>query len=363
MVAVYAAAQGTIWALNQGVPRRPGVLVQVAGAWAIVLILAVISTRLIGRLSKTLSEQQQQHQVTVDEVEQLQISNAMLQIIAHSVDVPLAFQALARRIARLIPCDRVGLALLSEDGTEFQTYTARVHDDEHRNRPRPEIVFKAERTAIGSVVRSREPFLISDTRDDAQDFLDINVLLTAGFRSALLVPLVAKGRAVGTLNVVARPRNAFHQRHVDTLLPIAEMLAVAYVAQQLQVALGKYRLMEATSELTLSVAAEINSALQAIIGHCALLERGYPDTELHRDLATVVRQAERIASLLDKMRAAAHSRLQEVAETVNQGGIPTSPDERGGGEEPWVGAALPAPEREEHRRREHGQHDDGRGDE
>lgn len=326
MVAAYALVQVIAWTVAGGIPRRPLVVVQVVGAWIVMLILAAITTRLIAGLSRSLSEEQHEHQATVGEVEQLQISNAMLEIIARSVDVPLAFQALARRIARLVPCERVGLALLSEDGTEFQTYTARVHDEERRSRARPEIVFKADRTALGSVVRSREPLVINDTREGAQDFLDINVLHTAGFGSAVMVPLVAKGRAVGTINLVARPRNAFHKPHVDALLPIAEILAVAYVAQQLQVALGKHRLMEVLSELTLSIAAEINSALQTIIGHCDLLERGYPDTELQRDLATIVRQAQRISSLLDKMRAAAHDRLQQMAETVNQGGIPSSPE-------------------------------------
>ena len=326
MVAAYAIVQGAIWALTGGIPRRPLVVVQILGAWVIVLILAAISTRLIAGLSRSLSREQDEHQATVGEVEQLQISNEMLQIIARSVDVPLAFQALARRIARLVPCERVGLALLSADGTEFQTYTARVHEEERRSRPRPEIVFKMDRTALGSVVRSREPYILNDTRQGAQDFLDVNVLHTAGFGSAVMVPLVAKGRGVGTINLVARHRNAFHKPHVDALLPIAEMLAVAYVAQQLQVALGKHRLMEAMSELTLSVAAEINSALQTIVGHCDLLERGYPNTDLHRDLATVVHQAQRISGLLDKMRAAAHDRLQQMAETVKEGGIPSSPD-------------------------------------
>lgn len=326
MVAAYAIGQGTIWALTGGIPRRPLVVIQIVGAWVIVLILAAVSTRLISGLSRSLSREQDEHLATVSEVEQLQISNEMLQIIARSVDVPLAFQALARRVARLVPCERVGLALLSEDGTEFQTYTARVRDEERRSRPRPEIVFKMDRTALGSVVRSREPLIINDARQMAQDFLDVNVLHTAGFGSALMVPLVAKGKAVGTLNLVARPRNSFHKAHVEAVLPIAEMLAVAYVAQQLQVALGKYRLMEAMSELTLSVAAEINSALQTIIGHCDLLERGYPNTDLHRDLSTVVHQAQRIAGLLDKMRTAAHDRLQQMAETVKEGGIPSSPE-------------------------------------
>ena len=122
---------------------------------------------------------------------------------------------------------------------------------------------------------------------------------------------------------------AFAQQHVDALLPIAEIFAVAYVAQQLQIALGKYQSTEAMSELTLSIAAEINSALQTIIGHCDLLERGYPDPVLQRDLATVVRQAQRIATLLERMRAASQDRLKEMADAVNQGGIPSSPEASG----------------------------------
>ena len=326
LVAAFAVIQAVAWILAGGIPRRPGVLVQVVAAWIVMLVLATISTRRIGGLARTLSQHEDAHSATLGEVEQLEARNAVLQIISRSVDVPLAFQALAERIVKLVPCDRVGLALLSENGEEFQTYTARVNDKERRTRPRPEIVFKTDRTALGSVVRSREPLLINDTKDSAQDYLDVNVLNTAGFGSALLVPLVTRGRAVGTLNVVSRRTNTFTTQHIEVLLPLAEIFAVAYVAQQLQIAVGKYRSMETMSDLTLSIAAEINSALQTIIGHCDLLERGYPDPTLQRDLATVVRQAQRISNLLDKMRLAAQDRMKEVAESVNQGGIPSSPE-------------------------------------
>jgi transcriptional regulator with GAF, ATPase, and Fis domain len=223
----------------------------------------------------------------------------------------------------------VGLALLTDDGQEFQTYTARVNQPERRARPRPDVVFKTDRTALGSVVRSREPLIIDDTSVGASDFLDINVLHTAGLASAIIVPLVAKGRAVGTLNVVSRHTNAFRKEHIDVLLPIAEIFAVAYVAQQLQIAMSKYQSMETMAELTLSIAAEINSALQTIIGHCDLVERGYPDPDLQRDLATIVRQAQRIAGLLERMRGASQDRLKQVADAVNQGGIPSSPEAYG----------------------------------
>ena len=152
-------------------------------------------------------------------------------------------------------------------------------------------------------MRSREPLVINDISEVAADYLDANVLHSAGFGSALVLPLISKGRAVGTINIVARPRRTPSRRCTSKALePIAEILAVAHLAQQLQISLGRYRTMEAMAELTLSTANEINSALQTIIGHCDLLEREHPDPALQRDLATVIRQAQRIADLLDKMR-------------------------------------------------------------
>ena len=329
LVLTFALVQAVAWTIADGAPRRPIAVVQVATAWVVVLTLAGVSTRRIGGLAQTISQHEHARTATLDQVEQLEMNNALLQILSRSVDVPLAFQALALRIVPLVPCDRVGLALLTDDGQEFQTYTARVNQPERRARPRPDVVFKTDRTALGSVIRSREPLIIDDTSVGASDFLDINVLHTAGLASAIIVPLVAKGRAVGTLNVVSRHTKAFRKEHIDVLLPIAEIFAVAYVAQQLQIAMSKYQSMETMAELTLSIAAEINSALQTIIGHCDLVERGYPDPDLQRDLATIVRQAQRIAGLLERMRGASQDRLKQVADAVNQGGIPSSPEAYG----------------------------------
>ncbi len=326
LLIAFSAAQALAWAVGVGLPRHPIALVPLLLAWIALVALAAIATQRITWLWRRLDQNEEAHTVTLSEVEQLQTQNAMLDIIARSVDVPLAFQALAARVARLVPCDRVGLALLSEDGREFQTYTARVQQEERRVRPRPEIIFKVERTILGGVVRSREPMIIPNLEEAAPDYLDANVLLTSGFKSALLTPLVSRGRAVGTLNVVSRRLDGFTQAHADALHPIAEILAVAWVAQQLHMTVGKHRTMEVMSELTLSVAAEINSALQTIVGHCDLLEREQKDVSLHRDVHTIKAQAERITELLDKMRGAANERLREMADTMNQEGIPTSPE-------------------------------------
>ena len=329
LVALFGVIEALAWIAAGRIPRSAGVLAQVATAWIVMIVLATLASRRIGTMAERIRAHEHTHEATLSEIEQLQTQNAMLEIIARSADVTLAFQALASRLARLVPCDRLGLALLDANGQEFQTYTARVHEDERRSRPRPEVVFKVDQTLLGTVVRSREPLIVPDMQSAAPDYLDANVLFSAGFRSALITPLVSKGRAVGTLNVVARGPDVYQPVHATALQGIAEILAVAVTAQQLQMALGRQRSTEAMSEMTLTVATEINSALQTIIGHCDLLERGYPDPNLQRDLVTVVRQAQRIQDLLEKMRTNTAERLREVEAAAGQAGIPTSPEAYG----------------------------------
>ncbi len=324
LLIAFGAAQPVAWALGVGLPSHPLWFVPLLVVWIALLALASLATQRITALSHRLKQQERAHGETLSEVDQLQTQNAMLEVIARSTDVSLAFKALASRVARLVDCDRVGLALLSEDGKEFQTYTARVHQEERRSRPRPEIVFKVERTVLGQVVRSGLPMIIPDVKTVAADSLDANILIAAGFESALLMPLVSRGRAVGTLNVVSRRPAAFTNQHIDALLPIAEILGVAWDAQQLHIMVGKHRTMEVMSELTLSVAAEINGALQTIIGHCDLIGRGNTDEVLERDMQTIMGQAQRITGLLDKMRAAANDRMRESSETVHEVGVKAS---------------------------------------
>jgi len=127
----FALLQAIAWA-SAGVPRRPAALSQVVAAWIVMVILAILAARRIGTLTHQIREHEHTHQTTLTEMEQLQTQNAMLEVLARSADVILAVQALASRIARLVPCDRVGLALISDNGQEFQTYSARVEEQTPR---------------------------------------------------------------------------------------------------------------------------------------------------------------------------------------------------------------------------------------
>ena len=330
LVAVAFTLQMAVWAVGRalGPEHRTLVLwIQMVLVWAVIVTLAAIATNRIDWLMRMLTRHETAHLATLDLVGQLEIQNGLLKSLARSNDIGRAFQSLARHIAKVVECNRIGLALVKENGQTLQTFTARVTEEERRNRPRPDLEFTMDRTLIGGVVSSRKPLLTNDLGKLAADFLDANVLHGAGFRSALFMPLIAKNRALGTLNLVSRTGGAFVVEHIDAIGPIAEILAVGILAQQLQVSLGKYRTMETMAELTLSISSEINGAVQAIIGQCDVVEREQSDPALLRDLALVIRQAQRISDLLEKMRHTTQDRLREVAATVHDAGIPSSPEE------------------------------------
>src|SRR5262245_31558626 len=120
LLIAFGAAQPLIWTHVSTAVQRRAVFIPILIVWITLLVLAALATRRIDGLVRSLTSEEQAHRATLSEVEQLQAQNAMLEIVTRSVDVPLAFQELASRIARLVPCDRVGLALLAEDGKEFQ---------------------------------------------------------------------------------------------------------------------------------------------------------------------------------------------------------------------------------------------------
>jgi len=292
-------------------------------SWTAIFALALVATRSIGALRSELTLRRSQHEATLTEVDQLGTLNEMLTTAGKSKDVGLAFQALARRIGTLIPCDRLGLALVKDDGQSLEVFSSRVSEPERRRRPRAEMQFGLERSIFGQVIRTCESVLIDDTTTFASDFHDAGVLSSQGFHSLLILPLISRNRAVGALTVISKERAAFDDADRDVLQPIAEVLAFACVVQHQYLALDRYKAMESTAEMTLSLATDINSGLQVIAGQCGILQTLHPEATAEVDV--ISRQAERISTLLDHMRHAADERLREAAS--HTGAIPSSPED------------------------------------
>lgn len=294
-------------------------------AWSLIIVLTVRASRHTQSLKEEITTTQSQHQATLDQVEQLEALNEMLVTLGRTKDVGLAFQGLSRRVGRLVHCDRLGLAVLHENGHEVQTYLSRVSEPERRRRPRSEVAYRLDRSLFGQVMRSCETVVIEDFATQSLDYVDLLDLAAQGFRSAIVLPLMSRNRAIGTLTAISRAPNAFTAEHRDAMQPMAEVLAFAFIAQQQHAALQRYRSMDTLAEMSLTLSTDVNSALQSIIGQCGVLEALRPDSA--EDVRVILSQADRIAMLLERMRTAAQERLRDTAAPTQSVGIPSSPEE------------------------------------
>jgi transcriptional regulator with GAF, ATPase, and Fis domain len=235
-------------------------------------------------------------------LEHLQATNALLRTLASSPDITQSLFDLALRIRAIVPCDRVGLALLTDDREGYSTYTARLDSRGTSPRAQTELHFTRGSTVIDEVLAAREPRIIDDVTDLAPRFLDANVVKSAGFLSFVLIPLVFEGDPIGTLNVAGRKAGAFTQEHVHMLRPIAEALSLAYGNRRVANALARHQMANELSELTFAFANDMSGAVQAIIGQCELLAHRSNDPAIKEELAGMLQQAKRLREILNNMQ-------------------------------------------------------------
>jgi GAF domain-containing protein len=234
-------------------------------------------------------------------IQNLQALNALLRTLTSSPEITRSLFELALRIRDIVPCDRVGLALLTEDREGYNTYTARL-DSDGSPTPRAELHFPRGSTVIDEVVTSREGRVIDDLATLAPTYLDANVAASAGFASFVLVPLTFEGEALGTLNLASRKRRAFSQEDLHTLKPVGEALAVAHGSRRLAHTLARQKMAHELSEMTFAFGNDMRGAVQAIIGQCELLAVKTRAPEIERELAGMLHQARRLREILDNMQ-------------------------------------------------------------
>jgi transcriptional regulator with GAF, ATPase, and Fis domain len=271
--------------------------------WAAVgLVLGLAVGVLLGRRMLRVANTREARAADAALVDNLKASNALLRTLASSPDITQSLFELAQRIRAIVPCDRVGLALLTEDREGYSTYTARLDQRSPSPHAHSELHFPRRSSLIDEIVKAGEGRVVEDVAALAPSYLDVNVIKTAGFQSLVLLPLVFEGEAVGTLNLVSRRPGAFSPADLYTLRPVAEALASAYGTRRLANSYARHQMGNELSELTFAFANDMSGAVQAIIGQCELLAREWRDPTVERELAGMLQQARRLREILNQMQ-------------------------------------------------------------
>jgi two-component system NtrC family sensor kinase len=169
---------------------------------------------------------------------------------------------------------------------------------------------------VGHVVASGQPYLVNDVTDDPL-FLP-RVDGGSGFttRAVVCVPLIARDRVIGAIELINKPSGAFTEADLDLLQTMAGSVAVAVENAQLYAELADFATelersqaqlvqaekMAAIGRLAASIAHEINNPLQAVHNslHLAMLER-LPEEKRHQYLAMGQEEVKRLIEIVQRM--------------------------------------------------------------
>ena len=246
-------------------------------------------------------------------------------VIDASTDVHEVYQQFADQVRLVLPWDRITVNLLDEEADEFRmAYVAGLHV--------PEAEAGSVKTLKGSPtagVAANRSGLVLDLEHHVKSggAPPAVAILKAGILTALRVPLIVGGAAIGTLCLGSKQSNAYDERDLGLAERIGAQIAGAIANSQLNQALSEsnFRLEEALGELKRTqeelirqerlgalgqmasgIAHDFNNSLTPILGFSELLlgrREGVDDQDLEkRYLLNISLAAEGAAAVVRRLR-------------------------------------------------------------
>jgi len=231
-----------------------------------------------GRLQESYADLENKVEVRTRElarsVGELRALGEVSQAVNSTLDVEEVLRTIVTKAVELSATDAGAIYVFDEDRQEFRLRATYGMSEAM-------IVAISDRhiglgdANIGEAARRREPIQIADLREAPASTLD-DIILGAGYRALLIVPLLRPDRTVGLLVVRRREPGAFPQSTVDLLETFADQSVLAIQnarlfreieekGRQLEVA-SKHK-----SQFLANMSHELRTPLNAILGYTELI--------------------------------------------------------------------------------------------
>jgi len=224
------------------------------------------------------------------------------------------YHALARHATLLLSFDRMGIALVN--GPELRLAYLTPEDE---TTPPLGTIWPFNASALDWVVTKNQPLLRHNITAGAGFFGD-ELMLQAGIRAAMIIPLRLKRRVLGILSIGSQQVGAYHPDDLVVAQAIANQLAVALenahlheelqaqfeALQQAQARLVQNEKLVAIGQFVAGVVHELNNPLTSILGLADLLQDNGSGSEISRDLEKMAAQAQRARRIVRGLMDFAH---------------------------------------------------------
>jgi PAS domain S-box-containing protein len=252
-----------------------------------------------------------------------ELLNEASRALASTLDYETTLEAVARLAVGGV-ADWCGVDLVQPGGSIRQVVVAHVDEDKIKwakqlNKRYPPD--HAGPTGVGQVIRTGRPEIYPEISDEmlvgaARDEEHLAIMRELQIRSALIVPMVARGRTLGALTLISSRQG---RRYGDADLALAMEIATraAIAIDNAQLYRSALAASEAKSAFLATMSHELRTPLNAIIGYQSLLKEGIHGSLNEAQFAQLSRiraSADHLLTLIDEILT--FSRVEAGKEVV-----------------------------------------------
>ena len=210
-------------------------------------------------------------------VEELKTLGEASQTVNSTLDLDAVLETLVVKAVELSATEAGTLYVFDETTGEFTLRASHNMPMEMLDAIKQRSIQLGE-TAVGRAAQQRTPLQIPDLRDEQPSRVK-DILLAAGFRALLALPLIGAGRIVGGLVVRRKEPGEFPQRTIDVMQTFAAQSVIALQNARLFHELeAKGRQLEIASQhksqFLANMSHELRTPLNAILGYTELIIDG-----------------------------------------------------------------------------------------
>jgi GAF domain-containing protein/anti-sigma regulatory factor (Ser/Thr protein kinase) len=198
--------------------------------------------------------------------------------VSSTLDLRVVLKAIVDRAVALSDTDAGSIYYYREDTGRFELGEAMGLDEDNIIRLR-KLDIAAKDSGLGEAISSRKPLLIPDLTNRESNPLRA-AAIAAGFRAALIVPLLGSEKPLGALVLQRRQPGEFPEPVVSLMQSFADQSAIALENARLFEELAqKGRELELASQhksqFVANMSHELRTPLAAILGYAELMQEGF----------------------------------------------------------------------------------------